>query len=70
MQAETPNQLDRIESTLQTVLERLDKLEQDQRESNIRVETYQKSSQQVVNLAFSLILTSVVAILGQIILGR
>ena len=53
---------DHIEGTLENLL-------QENREVNQRVETYQKASQQVVNLAFSLIITSAAAIIIPAILN-
>jgi hypothetical protein len=38
--------------------------------TNDRVETYQKASQQVVNLAFSLILAATAVIVIPVVLGR
>ena len=55
-QTTTTRRLDKIEETLE-------KLVNEQEKFNIRIETYQKSSQQVVNLAFGLILTSTLAII-------
>jgi hypothetical protein len=45
-------------------------LKQENARTNDRVETYQKSSQQVVNLAFSLILAATAAIVIPTVLGR
>ena len=62
-QTTTTRRLDKIEETLE-------KLVNEQEKSNIRIETYQKSSQQVVNLAFGLILTSALAIIIPVIFNR
>lgn len=57
------------------VLERLDRidtdlgqLKQEQALSNVRIDTYQKASQQVVNLAFGLIVTATVTIIATTVL--
>ncbi len=62
-QTTTTRRLDQIKETLE-------KLVNEQEKFNIRIETYQKSSQQVVNLAFSLILTSALAIIISAVLNR
>ncbi len=62
-QTTTTRRLDKIEETLE-------KLVNEQEKFNIRIETYQKSSQQVVNLAFGLILTSALAIIIPAVLNR
>ncbi len=62
-QTTTARRLDKIEETLE-------KLVNEQEKSNIRIETYQKSSQQVVNLAFGLILTSALAIIIPVVFNR
>ncbi len=45
-------------------------LKQETTKTNERVEIYQKASQQVVNLAFSLVLTATIAIVLQGIINR
>lgn len=55
--------LDKIEATLEKLVEEIAK-------TNDKVETYQKASQQVVNLAFSLILTATIAIVVQVIINN
>ena len=45
-------------------------LKQETSKTNDRVEIYQKASQQVVNLAFSLVLTATIAIIVQGIINR
>ena len=52
------------------LLQELESLKQENARTNDRVETYQKSSQQVVNLAFSLILAATAAIVIPTVLGR
>ena len=71
------SRLDRIESLLERLTidvgelkEDVEGLEKEVRENNIKVEIYQKSSQQVVNLAFSLILAATAAIIIPAILSR
>ena len=62
-QTTTTSRLDKIEETLE-------KLVIEQEKFNIRIETYQKSSQQVVNLAFGLIITSALAIIIPAVVNR
>jgi len=62
-QSTTTRRLDKIEETLE-------RLVSEQEKSNIRIETYQKSSQQVVNLAFGLILTSALAVILPVVMNR
>ena len=76
-QTTTTRRLDKIESTLEKLVtgqEKLltnqEKLVNEQEKFNIRIETYQKSSQQVVNLAFGLILTSALAIIIPAVINR
>ena len=76
-QTTTTRRLDKIEETLEKLVnnqEKLvkeqEKLVNEQEKFNIRIETYQKSSQQVVNLAFGLILTSTLAIIIPAVLNR
>ena len=71
------DRLDKIENTLEklvTTTSNLSKdvetLKQETSKTNERVEIYQKASQQVVNLAFSLILTATIAIVVQGIVNR
>jgi regulatory protein YycI of two-component signal transduction system YycFG len=59
----------------QNVLQRLDKVDadlgqikQEQALMNVRVDTYQKASNQVVNLAFGLIATATITIIASVIL--
>ncbi|MEM9274693.1 MAG: hypothetical protein AAGA80_17285 [Cyanobacteria bacterium P01_F01_bin.143] len=69
--------LDKIEETLERLVtnqERManeqEKLVIEQEKFNIRIETYQKSSQQVVNLGFGLILTSALAIIIPAVMNK
>jgi F0F1-type ATP synthase assembly protein I len=48
----------------------VEELKQETARTNDRVETYQKASQQVVNLAFSLIVAATAAIVIPAVLGR
>jgi regulatory protein YycI of two-component signal transduction system YycFG len=59
----------------QTVLQQLEQIRTDveqlkteQALTNVRVDTYQKASNQVVNLAFGLIATATVTIIASVIL--
>lgn len=63
-------QLTQINETLGKLEGRIDKLERQQELSNTIVETYQKASQQVVNLAFGLIATAAGAIVVQAVLAQ
>ena len=83
-QTTTTSRLDKIEETLEKLvnnqekmaseqeklLKEQEKLVNEQEKFNIRIETYQKSSQQVVNLAFGLILTSALAIIIPVVFNR
>ncbi len=55
--------LDKIETTLEKLVHEITK-------NNDKVEVYQKASQQVVNLAFSLILTATIAIVVQAVINN
>lgn len=55
--------LDKIETTLEKLVDEIAK-------TNDKVEIYQKASQQVVNLAFSLILTATIAIVVQAVINN
>ncbi len=48
----------------------MEKLVDEIAKTNDRVEIYQKASQQVVNLAFSLILTATIAIVVQVVINN
>ncbi|NKB18429.1 MAG: hypothetical protein HC770_10945 [Pseudanabaena sp. CRU_2_10] len=59
---QTPEPQSEIQRAIQPVLDRLDTLtlemddiRHEQKESNIRIDAYQKASNQVVNLAFTVI---------------
>ena len=69
-QTTTTRRLDKIEETLERLVTEQEKLVNEQEKFNIRIETYQKSSQQVVNLAFGLILTSALAIIIPAVVNR
>ena len=60
----------KLQDTLQEILQRLDKLDSDMRESNVRIEAYQKASQQVVNLAFGLLSVAALAIIVPAIVDK
>ncbi len=64
------SRLDRIESLLEHLTTDVEELKQEVTRTNDRVEIYQKASQQVVNLAFGLILTSALAIIIPAIVNR
>ncbi len=64
------SRLERIESLLERLTQDIEALQKETRETNIRVDTYQKASQQVVNLAFSLILAATAAIIIPAILSH
>jgi prefoldin subunit 5 len=63
-------QLAEIKALINHLMEDVESLKQENARTNDRVETYQKSSQQVVNLAFSLILAATAAIVIPTVLGR
>ncbi len=76
-----PDRLDRIESLLEHLAEDVEGFKQETNKSleelknetirtNDRVEIYQKASQQIVNLAFSLIIAASLAIILPAILNR
>ncbi len=69
-QTTTTRRLDKIEEILERLVTEQEKLVNEQEKFNIRIETYQKSSQQVVNLAFGLILTSALAIIIPAVINR
>ena len=69
-QTTTTRGLDKIEETLERIVKEQEKLVNEQEKFNIRIETYQKSSQQVVNLAFGLIITSALAIIIPAVVNR
>ncbi|MDJ0843352.1 hypothetical protein [Crocosphaera sp.] len=67
-------QLAEIKELIETKLDHLeaktDDINQRLKEFDIRIETYQKSSQQVVNLAFSLIIATAPAIVIPAVFAR
>lgn len=70
MTASEPDRLDRIEVLLTSFGEDLKSLKEQSIKTNERVEIYQKASQQVVNLAFGLILTAALAIIIPVVTNR
>ena len=62
--------LDHLEATTNGINEKLKEMDIRFREFDIRIETYQKASQQVVNLAFSLIIATAAAIVIPAVFGR
>ncbi|MGR3278488.1 hypothetical protein ACSYAD_25675 [Acaryochloris marina NIES-2412] len=70
MTASEPDRLDRIEVLLTGFGEDLNALKEQTTRTNERVEIYQKASQQVVNLAFGLILTAALAIIIPVVTNR
>lgn len=70
MTAASPDRLDRIESALETVLEKIqaldtkvEKLDTEVRAATERTDTYWEASKLLINLAFGLIATAVIAII-------
>jgi hypothetical protein len=63
-------QLTEIKLLINYLTEDVESLKQKITRTNDRVETYQKASQQVVNLAFSLILAATAVIVIPVVLGR
>ncbi len=63
MTQSTPDRLDRIESLLE-------ELKNEMLRTNDKVEIYQKASQQMINLAFSLIIAASLAIIVPAIINR
>ena len=59
-----------IEQRLDHLEAKTDDINQRLKEFDIRIETYQKASQQVVNLAFSLIIAATAAIVIPAVFGR
>ncbi|MDJ0730031.1 MAG: hypothetical protein QNJ33_08565 [Crocosphaera sp.] len=62
--------LDHLETTTDGINEKLKEIYVRFREFDIRIETYQKASQQVVNLAFSLIIATAAAIVIPAVFGK
>ena len=76
MTAASPDRDDRIERTLETVLEKIqaldtkvEKLDADVRAANERTDTYWEASKLLINLAFGLIATAVIAIIVPAVLS-
>ncbi len=65
-----PDPLDRIESLLEHLTQDVEELKNEMLRTNDKVEIYQKASQQVVNLAFSLIIAASLAIIVPAIINR
>ncbi|WP_235112614.1 hypothetical protein [Acaryochloris sp. 'Moss Beach'] len=84
MTTTSPDRLDRIESLLSnlgedmktvkedlsTVKEDISELKEQTTKTNEKVETYQKASQQVVNLAFGMIVTAALAVILPVVTNR
>lgn len=67
---EIVTKLDHLEREQQKTNTKLDHLEREQEKTNIIVETYQKASGQVVNLAFGLIATATITIVLSAIVNK
>lgn len=52
-----------LENKLSSIEQKLDKLTQENEQTNTRVDAYQKASTQVVNLAFSLIASATITLI-------
>lgn len=84
MTTTSPDRLDRIESLLSTLGEDMKTVKEDlstvkadvselkeqTTKTNEKVETYQKASQQVVNLAFGMIVTAALAVILPVVTNR
>lgn len=66
---EVIDRLGTIEKDISTLSTEVRETNQQMRETNFRVETYQKASQQVVNLAFGALATAVIAIVVRATIG-
>ncbi|MGI0482625.1 hypothetical protein ACN4EE_17800 [Geminocystis sp. CENA526] len=62
--------LDKIETTLEKLVAEITQTKDEIIKTNDKVEIYQKASQQVVNLAFSLILTATITIVVQAVINK
>ncbi|ACK65017.1 hypothetical protein PCC8801_0940 [Rippkaea orientalis PCC 8801] len=62
--------IDQTNERIDHLAKELEGLKQETLRTNDRVETYQKASQQVVNLAFSLIIAATAAIIIPAIFGK
>ena len=65
-----PDPLDRIESLLEHLTQNVEELKNEMLRTNDKVEIYQKASQQMINLAFSLIIAASLAIIVPAIINR
>ena len=65
-----PDPLDRIESLLEHLTQDVEELKNEMLRTNDKVEIYQKASQQMINLAFSLIIAASLAIIVPAIINR
>ena len=63
-------EIDHLSKEVETLKQETIKTKQETIKTNDKVEIYQKASQQVVNLAFSLILTATITIVVQGIINR
>jgi hypothetical protein len=61
---------EKVLAELASIKSELAELRREQDITNVRVDTYQKASGQVVNLAFGLISTAVFAILVNVVVNR
>ena len=68
--AEIKGLIQHITTDLKAIRSAVENLKTETQRTNDRVEIYQKAYQQVVNLAFSLILAATAAIILPVVLGR
>lgn len=68
--AEIKELINHLTKDVEGIKKDVDDLKQETSRTNDRVETYQKSSQQLVNLAFHLMLAATAAIVIPTVLGR
>ena len=68
--AEIKTLIEQINQRIDHLAKDVEDLKQETARTNDRVETYQKASQQVVNLAFGLIVATTAAIVIPAVLGR
>ncbi|MBW4623548.1 MAG: hypothetical protein KME17_29840 [Cyanosarcina radialis HA8281-LM2] len=67
-QQQVLDRLDNVDRRLERLATDVEQLKQELTLTNTRVDTYQKASTQVVNLAFGLIATATVTIIASVIL--
>ena len=67
---QTNQRIDQTNERIDHLIKDVEDLKQETIRTNDRVETYQKASQQVVNLAFSLIIAATAAIIISAIFGK